>query len=107
VAVVAEPGDAAPQLVFDNGERTRWLHPGFVIDLFRDEAEGYFLNMTTGQPFVFVMTRMEDGRSVPKIVTVSYNEAARMMDGGEQVDGVPMPREVAEIASSVGWISQS
>lgn len=100
VAVVADPGDAAAQLVFDDGARTLWLHPGFVIDLFRDEAEGYFLNMTTGQPFVFVMTRMEGGRSVPKIVTVSYNEAGRMMDGGEQVDGVPMPREVAEMVDA-------
>ncbi len=27
----------------------------------------------------------------PVIVTVSYNEAARMLDGGEQVDAVPMP----------------
>jgi len=26
-------------------------------------------------------------------VTVSYNEAARMMDGGARVDGVPMPAE--------------
>jgi hypothetical protein len=30
---------------------------------------------------------------VPKSVTVSYNEAARMMDGGARVDGVPMPAE--------------
>ena len=34
---------------------------------------------------------MEDDRAVPKIVTVSYHEAARMMDGGEQVDGVTLP----------------
>jgi hypothetical protein len=30
------------------------------------------------------------------LVTVSYNEASRFMDSGEQVDGVPMPREIAE-----------
>ncbi len=35
------------------------------------------------------------GRAVrPVIVTVSYNEAARMLDGGEQVDAVPMPPEI-------------
>ena len=27
----------------------------------------------------------------PVIVTVSYNEAARMLDGGERVDAVPLP----------------
>ena len=24
----------------------RWLHPGFTVELFRDEAEGYYLNLT-------------------------------------------------------------
>jgi len=27
----------------------------------------------------------------PEVITVSYNEAARLMDGGERVDAVPMP----------------
>jgi len=30
----------------------------------------------------------------PVIVTVSYNEAARMLDGGESVDAVPLPDEI-------------
>ena len=100
VAVVADPGAAGPELVLDDGARTQWLHPGFVIELHRDEAEGYYLNITTEQPYVFVMTRVEEGRAVPKIVTVSYHEAGRMMDGGEQVDGVPMPAEVAEMVGA-------
>ena len=25
----------------------RWLHPGFKVELFRDDAEGYHLNATT------------------------------------------------------------
>ena len=32
----------------------------------------------------------------PVMVTVSYNEAARMMDGGERVDAVPLPEVVRE-----------
>jgi hypothetical protein len=28
------------------------------------------------------------------VVTVSYNEAGRFLDGGEQVEAVPMPAEV-------------
>jgi hypothetical protein len=41
----------------------------------------------------------EDGsmpRARPVLVTVSYNEAGRFMDGGEQVDGVPMVPSIAE-----------
>ena len=30
------------------------------------------------------------------VVTVSYNQAARMLDGGEQVDAVPMPADILE-----------
>ena len=33
----------------------------------------------------------------PVIVTVSYNEAGRFMDGGEQVEGVPLPELLADV----------
>ena len=39
------------------------------------------------------MWRFREGREPPVhpvVVTLSYNEAARMMDGGEQVDAVPL-----------------
>jgi hypothetical protein len=42
------------------------------------------------------MWRWENGRAEPRIATVSYGEAARMMDAGEQVDNVPMPADVYE-----------
>ena len=68
-------------------------HDGFAISLFRDEAEGYYLNVATGEPKVFVMWRQEDGEEAPTphSVTASYNEAARWMDAQEKVDAVPMP----------------
>jgi hypothetical protein len=70
------------------------LHPGFSIELFRDEAEGYYLNISAEQAFAFVVWRSEDGIPAPASVTLSYNEAARMMDAQEQVDGVPLPPEL-------------
>ncbi|MCZ7564866.1 MAG: DUF3305 domain-containing protein [Burkholderiales bacterium] len=90
-----ETGDRTPRLLGENGDRTQWLHPGFEIRLYRDEAEGYYLNMSAATPFVFVVWREEEGRVAPHAVTVSYNEAARMMDGSERVDGVPMPEALA------------
>lgn len=77
----------------------RWLHRGFTLQLFTDEGEGYWLNLTSGSPVIFVMWRLEDDLAVPKIVTVSYNEAGRMLDGGEQVENVPLPAELA------GWLA--
>ncbi len=92
VEVVPDAGDTRePRLLEEDSAHARWLHPGFAIELHRDEADGYYLNMTTATPYVFVNWRMVDDLAVPKIVTVSYHEAGRMMDGGEQVDGVPLP----------------
>ena len=78
------------------GSRFR-RHPGFEIVLFRDEAEGYYLNVATGEPKVFVMWRQEEGDDTPTphSVTASYNEAARWMDAQEKVDAVPMPASMA------------
>jgi len=77
----------------------RWRCKGFEIELHPTEAEGYFLNITSPDPRIFVMWRFfDDGatpRARPVLATVSYNEAARFMDGGEQVDGVPMLPAIA------------
>lgn len=62
------------------------------IELHRDEAEGCWLNLTTDDPSIFVLWRRDDDGPPSAIaVTVSYAEAARWMDGGEQVDRVTMP----------------
>lgn len=75
---------------------TRYLIKGFYLELFRDEAEGYYLNVSTNEPKVFVMWRKEEGHEIamPVMVTVSYGEAARGMDSSENVDAVYMPAEI-------------
>src|SRR5579871_2688308 len=67
-----------------------WLHPEHAVELFRDEAEGYYLNLTAPHPAIFVNWSDEDGIRVLRL-TASYNQAARLMDGGMQVDPVPLP----------------
>lgn len=79
---------------------SRWRCRGFEIELHPTEAEGYYMNLSAPDPRIFVMWRMfDDGKAPvarPVLVTVSYNEAARFMDGGEQVDGVPMVPAIAD-----------
>jgi hypothetical protein len=88
------------RLLLDDEADMRWLHTGFEVTLYRDEAEGYHLNASAPAPCWFIMWRLEevDGAelAVPKTVTLSYNEAARMMDGGEQVDTLPLPAALLE-----------
>lgn len=78
----------------------RWRCTGFEIELHPTEVEGYFLNLSAPDPRIFVMWRLFDDGAMPHarpvIVTVSYNEAGRFMDGGEQVEGVPMLPSIAE-----------
>jgi len=80
-----------PRVIVDEPGATQWLYPGLDIVLQRSEAEGYFHNVSTVAPNVFVLWRMEQAHAVPHYVTVSYDEASRWMDGGAQVDAVPMP----------------
>ena len=92
----AAPGE--PERVADGPAVTTWRFPGRDIELHATEAEGYYLNITSDAPVVFVMWRpAEDGvepAARPEKVTVSYNEAGRFMDGGEKVDTVPMPETI-------------
>jgi hypothetical protein len=99
VGVVPDPPDAeaGPRRIGEEALE-RWLFPGLVLRLFGDEAENYQLNIGAPQPCVFVMWRLEEELARPQMVTVSYGEAARMMDSDEQVDGVPLPADL------FGWI---
>jgi hypothetical protein len=94
---------AEPRLLLDSPEEQRWLHPGFQVELFRDDAEGYYLNVTTPAPCWFVLWRMEEEASLadepiarPAMVSLSYHDAGRWLDAQETVEQVPAPPEVVE-----------
>ncbi len=96
VALVGEgrPVAGAPVCEADDEAGSRWRFPGVAIELHPSEAEGYYLNVTSDAPVVFVMWRSaEEGEQPaawPEVVTLSYNQGGRMLDGGERVDPVPM-----------------
>jgi hypothetical protein len=97
VGVLTEyDGETGARVIVEEGDTTQWLYPDMPVELRRDEADGYYMNMSTQQPSVFVLWRMDKERAVPQYVTVSYAEAGRWMDAGERVDRVPMPREMWE-----------
>ena len=94
--VVREPGDAgaAPRVIVEGKGFSQMLFPGHHLRLVADEAEGYYLNLTSPEPKVFILWRSEDGVARPERLTVSYGEGTRWADSGEQVDGVPIPSEL-------------
>ena len=97
---IREPtGDDLVECLVDDGAIARWRIGPAMIELHPVEAEGYFLNLTSPAPCVFVMWRLYEELTPtarPVIVTVSYNEAARLLDGGERVDNVPMPDAILQ-----------
>jgi len=99
--VVLDEGQfgAAARALRDDGKAALLVYPGLKVEMFRDEAEGYYLNLSSGNPAWFVMWRTgDDDRSQvwPELVTLSYNEAARLLDAQERVDVVPLPQPVRQ-----------
>lgn len=84
------PGE--PRLLVQQPDAEQWLHPGFELVIHRDETEGYYLNVSSGSPRIFVLWRMdeENEKAIPLQVTASYYEGGRWLDGGNSVDGVTM-----------------
>lgn len=104
--VVNEPAfGAEPRLLLKDDTQERWLHPGYTVRLFRDDAEGYVLNATTPAPCWFVLWRLHESAdggepwARPEIVTLSYHDAGRWLDAQETVEQVPAPPEI------VAWMN--
>ena len=98
-----EPGEpVSVDKLLESDELSQYLIRGFGLELFKDEAEGYYLNVSTDAPKVFIMWRREDEAAVamPVLATVSYGEAARGLDSNENVDAVPMPPDI------YAWVAQ-
>jgi hypothetical protein len=101
VEVVPDEGvfGTAPRRLVDDGKRSRWLFPGFVLALFPTESKGYYLNLTSGHPSWFVSWVIdEEDPGMPRLtgVSVSYIEADRRMASEEHVETVPLAPELCE-----------
>jgi hypothetical protein len=80
-----------------------WLYPGLHVTLFRDDAEGLYLNLRSPMPCCWVFWRADEERlldgepmAVPQIATLSYHDAGRWLDAQEKVDQVPALPEMVE-----------
>ncbi len=94
------PAGSGERVILKDERMTQVLFPGFVLKLHADEAEGYIYNITSPQPKVFVMWRMQDDVARPESLSVSYHEGARWMDAEECVGGVALPPDL------LAWIGE-
>ena len=104
--VVPDQG-GSPRTIVEREALLQKIYPGFEVALHRDEAEGYFLNVSSEAPSVFVSLRTDEGEGEPYPfqATLSYNEAARWMDSSERVERAPAWPELAQWAAE--WVAEN
>ena len=99
-AVVSERGKAT--LVHEDDESRRYLWPGLAVELFPDGCEGYWYNLLSERPSLFVVCferdEDEEGETelIPAIVTASQDEANAHLESDDPVYSVPMPEKIVE-----------
>jgi Protein of unknown function (DUF3305) len=101
VVVAEDAFGTEPRVLRDDGKLRRTLYPGFTLELHADQADGYYLNLSSGTPVWFVVWRIDDddpSRAWPETVSLSYTEAGRWLDAQERVDNVPLQ------AGLVSWL---
>ena len=100
---VHEPQAVEPIDGASHGASTHWLFPRFRVTLFRDDAEGYFLNLNSPTPCFWVVWRPDEAQlvdgeplAVPQTVTLSYHDAGRWLDAQERVEQVAAPEDAVD-----------
>lgn len=77
------------------GEDGVQVYGGLQVRLHPDEAESYYHNITATHPRCFVITREDaQGRQVPFLVTLCFDEANAYVEGDEQVHDVALAPEL-------------
>ena len=112
-SMVIDAGGEGPGAVASSQRpaRRRVATEAVELTLDRDEADGYYLNLTSPDPSLFVLLRLPDvasataahGTALPPeavSVTASYSEGARWMDGGMVVVRTALPKPF------LAWIAE-
>lgn len=89
------PGREAQGVPVRSGEEEeQLLWGGLQLELYRDAADSYWVNLTGAQPSLFILCNETDSGLAPKLVTVDQNEACSGVEGDDRVFSVAIPPEV-------------
>lgn len=106
VAVVAGehlPRHAQAVLIHDDGACRRTLHGGLTLRLHTDGGEGYWVNLLSESPYLFVVCEESgddggdgDGGLRPAFITANRDEANGYLEADRVVLPAPMPATVCD-----------
>ena len=80
----------------DEVDLRRTLHGGLKLELFKDGSEGYWYNLLSQDPYIFVVCEGEPNAPelIPFFVTVNQDEATGHLETDDIVLSAPMPSEL-------------
>lgn len=91
--------DAGKVLIHDDGIHARFLWTGMSVHLYKDGNEGYWYNLLSDKPYLFVVCDGNQGEMdiEPVFVTANQDEATGDMEAERTVLEIPMPDEMCGI----------
>ena len=96
VGICAVAGDRTDtEKTVQHGKFEQYIYNDLKLRLFIDECESYYHNLMSPQPGCFIVARESDnGRPVPFLVSLSFDEAHAYHEGDDLVYSVPVPAEL-------------
>lgn len=82
-------------LIHEDESDAQFLWSGMTLELYRDQAEAYWYNLTSDSPSLFVICHESpEGELTPFQVTADRDGAAVVLESDDQVFAVPVPPEI-------------
>jgi len=86
-------------VIHDDGDCRRILHGGLTLNLHTDGGEGYWVNLLSDAPYLFVICdEADDGDDLrPAFITANRDEANGYLEAERVVLPAPMPAAVCDL----------
>jgi hypothetical protein len=81
--------------IYEDENEAQFLWSGFSLELYRDQAEEYWYNLTSDKPSLFVICHESPGGELtPFRVAADQDSASVCCEGDDHVFAVPIPPEI-------------
>lgn len=83
----------------NNEDLVQSFHGGLLLELFKDGSEGYWYNLLSDKPYLFVICEGEQGAMEiePVFITANQDEATGHLESDDIVLSIQMPDEIRDL----------
>ncbi len=96
VAAHSDLQSMQPHEIYRHQDTCQILYPGFTLTLYVDQCESYYHNLMSPQPGCFIIADSDNEQAcpVPRMITMSFDEAHAYLEGDADIFAVPIPPEL-------------